>query len=964
MKNPYNDFDEYGLRHLPEHLMDIALWETLEQILTDLAFIAAKCAHGMTYNLVNNYHDVLGTLKTDMIDLKRYHIHDDILKTFLSFVKKESNNLERFSSLPSFVYQQAYNYASTGVVLTAWELLRDKQLLPGHPWIQLFNRSIHQNISIAVLDKHVNCVTDCAFSKNGNILVSSSHDTSIMLWNGDTWEFGDIFALLKDKVITCDISQDGTNVVSGCADGYVYIHHIPTKNIMICEEKFEKAPLRCRFFHDGKRILSVGDSGIMIHNVETGKLIQRLNIAVKIFDCDFCAEGLIALACSDGELKLYDVARNIIVKNLHTSEMGKVFACSFSHRWNYLLATGGHDIYLMDVRPYGIVAMWDVKDWQEIKHHKKKFPSLSMGCTFFADDDFYTVGLWNGEFKVFRTADGQHIRTVRGHSANIRAMNVSPTGKELVTASFDHQLKVWNTTSLVQQESQIRVDGDGLFCAFSKDGKYGFVWVAEIENFVCKFSCIKYEFSSLEAFPVGVTALEPNFKLAEQIKLARRDPRYYPEVTEILTPEIDISGGHRTCPFSYGHTYWLIGCSARLYPFEYHLLPELLPKHFNHPPLTWTRAFDGTKDAIVHPGVLSVYSIEDGYYRLIRDMEFEWDIAIHSVPQCSFSRDGNKVYFIYSTTLYIVDIFTSQVTSCSTLEGEVMHAFCESPNKQQILAACDDGSLHSWNIQSGQELQKYSGHRGTVVDCAYINNDWFISIGDDGTLRLWHVNEQEHQALFIADAQLSAFSISPSKKHVMAVDIHGQVYPLGVTGIPEISLSMIKSDVSIQPDISSSDSVNLSELTSDAFNLVAYLENDVKNLRSLENKCFFMCFLAKIIGHANPKTGEKLYNTARSLGVNPGDIFTYSLHQITFITMQVEPKQYALTEQITEVSQVIRGTARIVNELDKNRCQSAYNIAKRFIWQRTKNVILAGIYGCCVHVGEIKLAKEILEQLN
>ncbi len=57
MNNRFGKYDEYGLRHLPGHLMDAELGEKLRTILTNLEFIESKCAEGLTYALIDDYDD-------------------------------------------------------------------------------------------------------------------------------------------------------------------------------------------------------------------------------------------------------------------------------------------------------------------------------------------------------------------------------------------------------------------------------------------------------------------------------------------------------------------------------------------------------------------------------------------------------------------------------------------------------------------------------------------------------------------------------------------------------------------------------------------------------------------------------------------------------------------------------------------------------------------------------------------
>jgi hypothetical protein len=57
----YAAYDEYGLRHLPRHLIRAGRWKDLTEKLTDFDFLESKCRALSVYELEADYRGALGS---------------------------------------------------------------------------------------------------------------------------------------------------------------------------------------------------------------------------------------------------------------------------------------------------------------------------------------------------------------------------------------------------------------------------------------------------------------------------------------------------------------------------------------------------------------------------------------------------------------------------------------------------------------------------------------------------------------------------------------------------------------------------------------------------------------------------------------------------------------------------------------------------------------------------------------
>ncbi len=93
------------------------------------------------------------------------------------------------------------------------------------------------------------------------------------------------------------------------------------------------------------------------------------------------------------------------------------------------------------------------------------------GLAFSPDGAILAGGLFDDSVRLWRVADGQLLRTLKGHTKWVRDVAISPDGAYLASASDDDTLRLWRLSdgALVRT---IQVGTQGVRCvAFSPDGK-------------------------------------------------------------------------------------------------------------------------------------------------------------------------------------------------------------------------------------------------------------------------------------------------------------------------------------------------------------------------------------------------------------------------------------------------------------------------------------------------------------
>src|SRR5205814_949146 len=110
---------QYTLSHLPTHLCKTEDCSKLETLLTDLSFIEAKCAAGMTFGLVADYQAVLMAT-----NIKKDWPGRGKIVEFGRFLQGQAYKLAVY---PSLMFQQATNQPDDSAPARATIELQDTE---------------------------------------------------------------------------------------------------------------------------------------------------------------------------------------------------------------------------------------------------------------------------------------------------------------------------------------------------------------------------------------------------------------------------------------------------------------------------------------------------------------------------------------------------------------------------------------------------------------------------------------------------------------------------------------------------------------------------------------------------------------------------------------------------------------------------------------------------------------------
>jgi WD40 repeat protein len=262
---------------------------------------------------------------------------------------------------------------------------------------------------------HPEGVTSIAFSPDGTQIVSGSYDSKVRVWRLSDGALSRTLAGHVGTVWSVAFSPDGTLIASSGEDRTVKLWRASDGALTNTLKGHTLNVWSIAFSPNGQLLASGSfDKTIKLWRVDTGALVRTLTGSKEaVVHIDFSPDGqLIASGGDDTQIRLWRVADGTIARTLSGSD--HVYSVAFSRDGKWLVSGG---------RARGNLATL----WQQM------FGNRMLG------GNGKTVRLW-------RVNDGTLQQELSGHSDDVGSVAISPDGKWLASSSEDNIVNLWRTT--------------------------------------------------------------------------------------------------------------------------------------------------------------------------------------------------------------------------------------------------------------------------------------------------------------------------------------------------------------------------------------------------------------------------------------------------------------------------------------------------------------------------------------
>ena len=551
-----------------------------------------------------------------------------------------------------------------------------------------------------------------------------------------TWEYRHVRDLCRRKAMplmghaglvhSVAIGPDGKRIVSGSSDGTVKLWDAGTGQVLRTLKGETGAVYSVAISPDGKRIVS-GDykRSVTVWDAGTGKDLRTLK----------------------GHT---DWVRSVAI----SSDGKRIVSGSWDRTVKVWDAATGKEMLTLKGHTGNVNCVAISRDGKRIVSGSGGAPDRSGRQLF-------------GELKVWDANSGNVFRNLKGHSARVWSVAISPDGKRIVSGSDDRTVKLWDAGT---GQELLTLTGAGRAVTFSPDGKRIVtgsddrtvkLWDASTGQVLLTLKGHRVMVASVAVSPDGTRIVSGGGDLVELGEVRVWDAEASQELLTVkgaMSPFAYSTDGNQVVSAGMNNTVrvWDTGTGLVLRTLK------------GHTSLVKCVAISPDGKRIVSGSIDKTLKVWDaGTGQELLTLEGH----IGGVLSVSYSPDGKRIVSgSMDTTVKVWDAGTGQRLHTLTGNTKPITSVAISPDGKRIVSAGMDNTVRVWDAGTGHDLRTLTGHTKPIMGMVISPDSKRIISGSfDSTVKVWDIDRvKDPRTLKGHTGLVWSVAMSPDAKRIVS----------------------------------------------------------------------------------------------------------------------------------------------------------------------------------------------------
>ncbi len=269
----------------------------------------------------------------------------------------------------------------------------------------------------------------------GGIVASSSHDSTIKLWDLTTGKCLQTLSGHRSPVFSVVFSPDGQTLASSSEDRLVKLWEVNTGKCLRTLIGHQGGVWSVAFSPDGQTLVSgSSDRQVKLWDMNTGNSLKTLVGYVDyVYTLAWSPNSqIIATGSPNKEVRLWDVASRRCLKTLIGHE-----------DWVYSVAFAPDGQTLATASLDRTIKLWDINTQSCIKTLRGHESSV-LSVAWSPDGKIIASGSADRTVRLWAISTGKCLRILPGHEGWILSVAFHPDSQIIASAGIDHTLRLWN----------------------------------------------------------------------------------------------------------------------------------------------------------------------------------------------------------------------------------------------------------------------------------------------------------------------------------------------------------------------------------------------------------------------------------------------------------------------------------------------------------------------------------------